>query len=102
MSRWSRYPLVALLPLVDEHDTALGCSEPIYLSVPAFATWRFGERWTLKVQLLSWHRKRGEYPHDWKRRPVFPGPILRFWILGPFCIYDHGPHHWRATPEGDA
>lgn len=55
-----------------------------------------GERWHVKLWWLTWKRDRGDWPADWRRQsargvesgnPPWPGPIFRYWRLGPFDIW---------------
>lgn len=40
--------------------------------------------WSLTVHPFHWRRMRGGWPRRWRDyKPAWPGPIFRFWHLGP-------------------
>lgn len=80
-----RYPLVTLLPEVDENDPLLGRTEPIVWAPPIGVNANFG-RVQVLLWPLSWGRGRGEWPRHWRTWPDADGPIFRWWRLGPIDV----------------
>lgn len=57
----------------------------------------FGEvgRWKVWVRPFVWRRARGDWPAHWRDNdPPWPGPIFRYWQLGPIDIW-----RFRETPR---
>lgn len=59
------------------------------------------DRWHVKLW-MTWKRERGDWPRDWREQSArqearghgpWPGPIFRYWRLGPIDIWRFHERH---------
>lgn len=47
-----------------------------------------GPRWVVDLRPIHWRRARGDWPSHWAANtPPWPGPIFRYWTLGPIEVW---------------
>lgn len=63
-----------------EHELTI--KYPAMLEVGTFG------RWKVMLHPFAWTRARGGWPSTWRDHdPPWPGPIFRYWRLGPLDIW---------------